>query len=276
MTVDPAAPFWFRVLVVIAAVFLGHIVLIGLRKLTENLMKPSGKSKGDWVRRYPKVITTLTLINSSLTFIIYFGAIGYILVEVGVPVTAYVASASVIGLAVGFGSQGLVQDVVVGMTLIFSDVLDVGDLIDAGGQTGRVHRVGLRFTVLKNASNQIIYIANRNISQIHRYPHNELRVYFDLEVPETGEGPQLVRELSSLAQGLRHQYPAIVLSEPRLSDPRSVGSGEWDYLRIRFAVWPGQQALIETTFKNRVLEKLRQYDSDYPDWKLTVTSRSSA
>lgn len=263
-----------RIVLALGLGILGHIVLIQLRKLLEFLMKPRRETAANWVRKFPKAITTLSLITSILTFIIYFGVIGFVLVELGVPIAAYLASASVIGLAVGFGSQGLVQDFVVGLTLIFSDVLDVGDLIDAGGQTGRVHRVGLRFTVLKNAHGQLIYLANRNITQINRYPYNELRVYVDLEVP-AGESGELEQRVTSIAQGVRHEFPSIVLSEPRLTGPRNVGSDQWEYLRVRFAVWPGQQGIIESNFKNRVLNAVREDYPEYPDWKLTVTTRGS-
>lgn len=263
-----------RVLMALGIGFLGHMILIQLRRITENLMKPKRKSKERWVKKFPKVVTSLTLITSVLTFIIYFGVLGFILVELGVPITAYFASASVIGLAVAFGSQGIVQDFVVGITLIFSDVLDVGDLIDTGGQTGIVRQVGLRYTILENAHGQQIFLANRNIGQINRYPDKELRVYVDLELP-TGADDQLETELAAIAQGIRHEFPAIVLSEPKLSNPRAVGSERWEYLRVQFSVWPGHQTVVETNFKNRVLELIRDKHPDYPDWKLTVTTRGS-
>ncbi len=58
----------------------------------------------------------------------------------------YLASASIMGLAIGFGSQGLVQDVVTGVTLVFSDLIDVGEMVEISGQTGIVRSIGMRFT----------------------------------------------------------------------------------------------------------------------------------
>ena len=89
-----------------------------------------------------------------------------ILQEIGVPLRTYFASASVIGLAVGFGLQGFVQDVIIGLTLIFSDVINVGDMVDLSGQSGRVVRIGLRFTTLVNVLGQEVNVSNRNIVQI--------------------------------------------------------------------------------------------------------------
>ena len=74
------------------------------------------------------------LFLSVLKYIIYFTAIGFILSEIGVNYTAYLASLSVVGLAIGFGSQGLVQDIVTGFFLIFEGQFDVGDMVEISGQ----------------------------------------------------------------------------------------------------------------------------------------------
>jgi small-conductance mechanosensitive channel len=58
-----------------------------------------------------------------------FFAVGFILREFGVSLTAYLAAASVVGLAIGFGSQSVIQDVIAGLTFIFSKLIDVGDLV---------------------------------------------------------------------------------------------------------------------------------------------------
>jgi small conductance mechanosensitive channel len=89
--------------------------------------------------------------------------------EAGISLKTYVASATVIGLTVGSGLQGLVQDVITGLTLIFSDTLNVGEVVDLSGQTGRVDRIGLRFTTLITLLEQRVHVPNRNINQISRY-----------------------------------------------------------------------------------------------------------
>ncbi len=103
----------------------------------------------------------------------YFFAVGLVLEEFGVNLTAYLASASIVALAISFGSQGLVQDMVIGVTLIFSDALDVGDMVEIAGTVvvvGRVEEVGLRFTKLINLFNQIVFIPNRTIANVSRFP----------------------------------------------------------------------------------------------------------
>lgn len=88
-------------------------------------------------RRYPKLATIITILVSAVTFTIYFVAVGMILREFKISLTAYFASATVIGLAVGFGLQGFVQDLVIGLTLIFSDALTIGEMVKLGDEIGR-------------------------------------------------------------------------------------------------------------------------------------------
>ena len=88
----------------------------------------------------------LTLVLYSVALWLIFNALGMNTKQF---MTTYLATASVVGFAVGFGSQGLVQDVITGLTLIFTDTLEVGDVVEISGYIGRVERVGLRFTELK-------------------------------------------------------------------------------------------------------------------------------
>jgi small-conductance mechanosensitive channel len=80
--------------------------------------------------RASKFATIVSLASSVILFATYFVAFGLILRELGLSLKAYLTSASIIGLAVGFGSQGVVQDVVTGVTMVFADLFDVGDMVE--------------------------------------------------------------------------------------------------------------------------------------------------
>ena len=100
--------------------------------------------------------------------------------------TAYLASASILALAISFGSQGLVQDIVISLTLIFSDAMDVGDMVEIAGTVvvvGRVEEIGLRFTTLRNFYNQAVFIPNRTIANVSRFPHGGVFAYADVQIP---------------------------------------------------------------------------------------------
>lgn len=268
-------PIALRVLAIALLAMLAHILVRLVRRGGEWILTPGSGSDRDaaW-REHPRLVTVTTVVVSALTFAIYFAAIGFILSELGISLTAYIASASVIGLAVGFGSQGLVQDVVIGLTLIFSDVLNVGEMVDISGQTGRVERIGLRFTTLVNLLNQRVHIPNRNISQINRYHDGHVRAYVDVQLPEDEDAAQLTETVMPIARGMHTQYGGIILTEPEALGIQQALPGTWRYLRIKFRLWPGQGALIETSFKQRILAALKKIDADYADWMVTITYRA--
>jgi moderate conductance mechanosensitive channel len=211
---------------------------------------------------------------SALTFAIYFVALGFVLGEL-TPITVgqYLASATVIGLAVGFGTQGLVQDVVTGLTLIFSDALDIGTVVEVSGQVGRIEKIGLRFTTLTNFVGQTVYIPNRNIAVIGRYRVGYARVYLDVQLPDGLDEAAAGAEIDRIARAFRAQHPAVIVGEPRTHPVQHAGDTGWRYIRTRFRIWPGQQTLIETALRQRTIAAMRELDPAFADWMVTVTYR---
>ncbi|MEE4361193.1 MAG: mechanosensitive ion channel domain-containing protein [Pseudomonadales bacterium] len=152
-----------RVAVALGLALEGHGVALLLRRVGRSAAQTRG-------RMTPKVNSVLGLGISAAVFSIYFGASGFVLTELGVPLAAYLASASVLGLAVAFGSQSVVQDVVTGLTLIFADLLAVGDMVAIGGQSGRVEVVGPRVTTLRNPQGALVHVPNRSVTNVIAYP----------------------------------------------------------------------------------------------------------
>lgn len=267
----------FRIIVVILLAIFAQLVVRGLKQFSRWLLTP--KSKGyavpaeAFTRRYPKTATLTTILVSAATFVIYFLAIGLILREFKVSLTAYLASASVIGLAIGFGLQGFVQDVVIGLTLIFSDALNITDLVELSGQVGRVKSIGLRFTTLVNFHGQEIYIPNRNIGMISRFQRGAIRAYVDVQVPDDLGEKEVVDGIQSIADSMYSQHKSIILTQPEIFGLEETKGGNWRYLRIKFRLWPGQGALVENTFRQRVVAMMKELYPAYADWMVTVTYR---
>lgn len=268
-------PTALRILLIIGLAVAGHLLVQGIRWSAEHILAParSGRSaRMALARRYPKIASVTSLLVSGLTFSIYFVAVGFLLRELGISLTAYLATASIAGLAVAFGLQGLIQDIVIGVTMLFTDVFDIGDLIEVAGQVGRVDHIGLRFTILVNLHGQRVYIPNRNIGTVARFRGGAVRAYVDVQVPK-GADPAAVRErVSGIASGMRAQHAAILLRDPELvsTEPHPAG---WQYLRFKFRLWPGQGSLLETVFRQRVVTALQELDPGYRDWMVNITYR---
>jgi moderate conductance mechanosensitive channel len=270
-------PVEIHLLIVMGLAFVVHLAVKIVRHFSEWSINKSHAKKNPFgfMTAQPKFITLTRLIVSAITFMIYFLAIGFVLVEgFNVNLTTYLAGASIIGFAISFGSQSLVQDLVTGVTLIFSNAMDVGDIVDLSGTIGRVERIGLRFTKLINFYNQEIFVPNRNIGNVSRFPQGGVQAYADIQVPAQADQQKIIQKIQEVAKGTWRQFGGIILTEPELGKVEATEPGGWNYLRVKFKIWPGQGTLIETTFRQQITFAMKTFDPNYADWMVTVTYRT--
>ena len=268
-----------RLLLIIGLAILAHVLVKIVRHISEWLIHKNQTQENPlgFVTQQPKFVTLTRLIVSGLTFVIYFFALGLILQEFGVNLTAYLASASVVGLAISFGSQGLVQDVVIGLTLIFSDAIEAGELVEVTGATtviGRVEEIGLRFTRLINFYSQEVFVPNRTIANVSRFPHGGIYAYADIQLPAGADHSKAILTITNVARGMWRQFGAIILSEPVIGPVETAEGGGWNFVRVHFKIWPGQGSLIETTFRQQMVSAMKAFAANYADWQVPVTYRA--
>jgi len=270
-----------QIAAIICLAILAHFLVRLMQFISDWLIRKSAakKSPVGFVTHQPKFVTLTGLITSALTLVIYSVAVGFILYVLGMDtkqfIATYLATASVVGFAVGFGSQGLVQDVITGLTLIFTDTLEVGDMVDISGQVGRVEKVGLRFTEVRNFYNQQVFLSNRNIANIARFPRGGIHAYVDVQIPANADRAKMIAVVKQTARGMSEQFRAIILREPEVSDLQSATTETRGFVRVEFKLWPGQGALIETTFRQRLVLLMKQFEPNYADWMVVVTYRAT-
>ncbi len=151
--------------------------------------------------------------------------------------------------------------------------MDIGDVVEVPGQIGRVEEIGLRFTTLVNFKGQRVYVPNRNIGLISRYRGGVVRAYTDIQLPAGLAENEIIALIERIAKGMRTQHPAIILSEPEVFGVREARPGGWRYLRVKFRLWPGQEPLIQETFKQRVITALKELDPNFATWMVDITFR---
>ncbi len=268
-----------RLVLIVVFALIAHLLVKAVTFITERIVALTQQRRIRFVAEQPKFVTLLRLVANTFIWAIYFVAIGLFLEECGINLTAYLASASVVGLAISFGSQGLVQDMVIGLTLIFSDAMDVGDMVEIAGTVvvvGRVQEIGLRFTKVVNLYNQIVFIPNRTVANVSRFPQGGIYAYVDVQFPAKADRQETLRNLRTLTHGLWQQFGGIILSQPTIDAQAIAGEGGWEFARMRLVIWPGQGTLLETTFRQQILRAMKALDPDYADWRVVVTYRASA
>jgi small conductance mechanosensitive channel len=130
-----------------------------------------------------------TLLSSVASFVILFIAVVWILAVLGVNVAPILASAGVVGIALGFGAQNLVRDLISGIFIIVEDQFGVGDTVDMPTRaTGVVEQVGLRSTRLRDDDGTVWYVPNGlitsvgNSSQGHSVARVDIAVSYDTDL----------------------------------------------------------------------------------------------
>ena len=254
-----------RFAVIVGIAVAAHVTTVLIRGASRRLLRSRMRSEA-------KVHTVTGFTTSVVVFAIYFAAFGFMLNELDISLTTYLASASVIGLAVSFGSQGVVQDVITGLTVVFSDLIDVGDMVDIGGQVGIVESVGMRFTALVNFSGARVFVPNRSIASVVNYPNGYIRAYMDIRLPPDA-GSDVDALLTEIARSAHEEYPGILLLPPTVEGRRQARAG-YSYVRIKFRIWPGQGAVLERAVAASFAHAMKQRDPGYADWMVTVHYRS--
>jgi small conductance mechanosensitive channel len=258
-----------RIAIVLAIAAAAHLCVRLIRRLTVRLSSTAA------VKRWAKLRTLTSLMTSIIVFSLYFGALGLVLQEFGVSLTAYLASASIIGLAIGFGSQGLVQDVVTGLTVIFSDLFEVDDLVEISTQTGTVLSIGMRFTVLLSPLGAQVYIPNRTLSNVIVYPRGYVRCYADITLSAQEDIAKLMlAKVNAITQGFFEQFPGILRDKPEIGARSTTPAGR-SFVRVKFRIWPGRSAPIETAYKQEIVQTLIKLDSEYADWMVSINNEVS-
>jgi small-conductance mechanosensitive channel len=117
-------------------------------------------------RRRQRAEALGSVLNSIVSTTLFAVAVMLLLAELGVNLGPILASAGVVGLAIGFGAQNLVKDFLAGLFMLLEDQYGVGDVVDVGGATGTVEAVGLRITTIRDSAGVLWYIRNGEILRV--------------------------------------------------------------------------------------------------------------
>jgi small conductance mechanosensitive channel len=164
----------------------------------------------------------------------------------------------------------VVQDVVTGLTFIFSDLVDVGDLVEISGQTGIVRAITMRFVELENALGASVFIPNRTINNVINYPRGYVRCVVDITLRgDEARQDSIEATAIRLMETAREQFPGIFVSAPSSEGRFSFGADK-KVLRIKFRIWPTRQQPIETAFYQELIAEITKSDPDFKPWMVTI------
>jgi small conductance mechanosensitive channel len=176
-----------------------------------------------------------------------------VLSEVGMDVAPILASAGVLGLAIGFGAQNLVKDFLSGVMMMVEDQYGVGDAVDLGEAVGTVEHVGLRVTRVRDVDGTVWYVRNGEILRVGNQSQNWARTVLDINVGYREDLVRVRRVLEEVAHGLweDEDYSGVVIEEPEVWGVENL-SPDGVVMRVTLKTAPMEQWQVAREMRARI------------------------
>lgn len=230
------------------------IVLIRLLKAVTNRLRLFGESKVlPSGLRAQQLRTLSTVVYSAGVFVLVFIALLQILPVLGINMGPLLASAGIAGLAIGFGAQTLVHDVINGFFILMENQYEVGDVIRVGGITGTVENMSLRKTLVRDEQGALSTIPNSEIKVVSNLTRDWAQIALHISVAYTESSDRVIDLLQQVGLELRTdpQWTGVLVSDPQVPGIDRVTGTEVDYLML-VKTRPGSQYAVTRELRRRI------------------------
>ncbi|MGZ4858575.1 MAG: mechanosensitive ion channel family protein [Candidatus Angelobacter sp.] len=226
--------------------------LLGL--ITRKLVALSEKSPAHGAVRAQQVRTITGVVRSVGVFlIVFFTGMSALKDAFNINIEPLLASAGIAGLAIGFGAQTLVKDVINGFFILIEDQFEVGDTIRAAGATGAVEEITMRRTTLRDSDGTLHIIPNGSIQIVSNMTRDWSQVTLHVAADYSENSDHVVNVLVDVAKEF-YNDPAFkddVVAEPQVPGIERVRGNEVDYLML-VKVRPGKQYNVARELRRRI------------------------
>ena len=255
--------------IMVIALIAGIAVKIS-KKLIANVFAIRAKSPLRVSER--REATILKLLQNVVAYFIYFIAITTILGNLDVDVKGLIAGAGVVGLAVGFGAQSLVKDVITGFFIIFEDQFAVGDYVRVGQVEGTVEMIGLRTTKIKATTGEVNIIPNGNIMEVTNFSINNSIAILDIGIAYEGNIDKAEKVITDVLEKMPEKYEEIV-GTPKFLGVQNLAPSEV-VLRIWAETLPMQHFYISRELRRELKEALDANGIEIPYPRMVMYNRN--
>jgi len=157
-----------------------------------------------------KIGTLMSLTKNILRYVIYFIAAASILKIFNIEMTSILAVAGIGSLAIGFGAQNLVKDVISGFFIIFEDQFGVGDYITINNFSGLVEEVGLRTSKIRDFSGDLHIIPNGEIKTVTNHTRGSMRALVNVGIPYEEDVDRIINVLTQICEDIKKSRNDVI------------------------------------------------------------------
>lgn len=216
-------------------------------------------------RRQQRAQTIGSVLKSTVSIVLLVWVVLTVLNVLGVNIAPFIASAGVVGLAIGFGAQNLVRDFVTGVFMLLEDQYGVGDNVDLGDAVGEVQSVGLRITTVRDIDGTLWYVRNGEIARVGNMSQEYAVARIEVPVALTADIDR--------AEEVAVEAAEAAIADPSLANkvlgkPEMLGVQELspDLLKLRMTVKtkPNAQWAVQRKLRREVLRSYDEHGIDLP------------
>lgn len=280
---DVVEPVLQILLIVIIAWIVSRALQAAVKRLTNRLKEDRGKpgllgfgdSAPPSTRKVQRMDALSTVGNSVVRLVVWTIAILTILGSTfGINIGPLIAGAGIIGVALGFGAQDLVKDVLSGMFMLVEDQYGVGDIVDVGEATGVVEGMGLRTTRLRDVTGTLWHVPNGEIRRVGNMSQEWSRALLDIGVGYTADVDQAAFVIKRVADEMASEdaYRHLFLADPEVWGVESL-SADSVVIRLVIKTKPGEQYAIARELRRRIKLSLDEAEIEIPFPQRTIWVR---
>lgn len=215
--------------------------------------------------------TFALIIRHALNVIILVVVLILVLKKAGIDIAPLLAAAGIVGLAVGFGAQSLVKDVISGLFILAEDQIRVGDVVEIAGKSGFVEKVTLKTTILRDPSGNVHYVPNGKIDVVTNMTKDYSRYVLDIGVSYRENIDEVMKVLREIDEELRNdpEYkndilePLEVLGVDRFADSAVI-------IKARTMTLPIKQWRVGREFNRRIKKRFDELNIEMPFPHITL------
>lgn len=241
--------------ILLVAVILTRLLGLFTRKLQDFSRRdalPSGI-------RATQLRTLASIAQSVGTFVILFFVLLQILLIFNIDIKPFLASAGIVGLAIGLGAQTLVKDILNGFFIIIDNIYDLGDVVKIAGVQGTVEQMSLRMTVLRDDTGAVHSVPNSEIKIVSNMTRDWAQVALHVSVDYGESSDRIIQLLKEVGATLQEDpdYRNDIVGEPEVPGLERVSGSEVDYLMM-VKCHPARQHAVRRELRRRIKASLEK------------------
>lgn len=265
---------WLNIGFVFLKVVLIVVVSAILVRVAKALIRKtfSVRIKGPLKYNERRQQTMSKLLENIVAYVVYFVAIIAVLSAFTIDITGLIAGAGVLGLAIGFGAQNLVRDVITGFFIIFEDQFSVGDYVRIGQAEGTVEEIGLRTTKVKGFTGELFIFPNGNITDVVNFSiHNSIAVV-DINISYESDMAKVEKLIQEFLSDIQDKYEQII-KPPELLGVQNLTTTEV-VMRVIAETLPMQHFAVSRSLRRDLKEYLDKQGVEIPYPRMVMVQRS--